>query len=226
MSRKILLLEDNVQASNVVKDYFTKKAFEVAVAYDGTTGFKMLQKDTFDIILLDVMMPGMDGFTFCAKVRENMNIPIIMLTGLGDEENMLRGYDLGADDYVSKPFSLAVLHAKVIALLKRKNIADTNENVIDYGNLKINISQHTIEVDSEIKKLPKKEYELLMYLIENKGMILTRAQILNRVWSDEYAVYDRVVDTHIKKLRAILKNEGSRIETAVGVGYMWKDKRE
>ena len=108
MSRKILLLEDNVQASNVVKDYFTKKAFEVAVAYDGTTGFKMLQKDTFDIILLDVMMPGMDGFTFCAKVRENMNIPIIMLTGLGDEENMLRGYDLGADDYVSKPFSLAV----------------------------------------------------------------------------------------------------------------------
>lgn len=223
MTQKILLVEDNVQAANAVKDYFCKKEYEVVTAYNGISGIELLNQKRFDIIFLDAMMPGMDGFTFCKRVREKMDIPIIMLTGLGDEANMLKGYDMGADDYVVKPFSLAVLHAKTMALLKRKALLGTDKNIIEYGALKINTSKHTIEVNSQTKKLPKKEYEILMYLIENKGIILTREQILERVWSGEYAVYDRVVDTHIKKLRALLETECGRIETAVGVGYTWRN---
>ena len=163
-----------------------------------------------------------DGFTFCKMIREEKNIPVIMLTSLADEENMLKGYERGVDDYVTKPFSLAVLKAKMEALLKRRNMMSRDINVIQSGQLKIDVGTHTIEVDSEVKKLPKKQFEILMYLIENKGVILTREQILERVWSDEYGVYDRVVDTHIKKLRALLGSESTQIETAVGVGYMWK----
>lgn len=223
MLQRILLVEDNIQASNVVRDYLSKRDFEVITAYDGIAGLLILEKGDVDLVLLDAMMPGIDGFSFCKKVREYANMPIIMITGLSDEENILKGYDVGVDDYVTKPFSLAVLLAKIIALLKRKSVAAAKSNVIEYGTLKIDINKHTIDVDSEVKKLTKKEYEILLYLIENKGQILTREQILARVWNDDYAVYDRVVDTHIKKLRAILKEEAFRIETVVGVGYMWKD---
>lgn len=222
MSQRILLVEDNVQANNVVKDYFVEKGYEVEVAFDGITGLKMARANEHDVIFLDAMMPGIDGFTFCKMIREEKNIPVIMLTSLGDEENMLKGYERGVDDYVTKPFSLAVLKAKMEALLKRRNMMSGDINVIQSGQLKIDVGTHTIEVDSEVKKLPKKQFEILMYLIENKGIILTREQILERVWSDEYGVYDRVVDTHIKKLRALLGSESTQIETAVGVGYMWK----
>ncbi len=219
---KILLLEDNVQASNAVRDYFVQKGHEVIQAYNGIEGLRIINEHKFDIIFLDAMMPGMDGFTFGKKVRETLDIPIIMLTALSDEENMLKGYDIGADDYVTKPFSLAVLHAKMLAVLKRKGLTGEDKNIIEDCSLKINMSQHIVEINGQIKKLPKKQYEILMYLIENKGIILTREQILARAWSEEYAVYDRVVDTHIKKLRALLEHEGERIETVVGVGYMWK----
>lgn len=222
MSQRILLVEDNVQANNVVKDYFVEKGYEVEVAFDGITGLKMARANEHDVIFLDAMMPGIDGFTFCKMIREEKNIPVIMLTSLADEENMLKGYERGVDDYVTKPFSLAVLKAKMEALLKRRNMMSGDINVIQSGQLKIDVGTHTIEVDSEVKKLPKKQFEILMYLIENKGIILTREQILERVWSDEYGVYDRVVDTHIKKLRALLGSESTQIETAVGVGYMWK----
>lgn len=222
MSQRILLVEDNVQANNVVKDYFVEKGYEVEVAFDGITGLKMARANEYDVIFLDAMMPGIDGFTFCKMIREEKNIPVIMLTSLADEENMLKGYERGVDDYVTKPFSLAVLKAKMEALLKRRNMMSGDINVIQSGQLKIDVGTHTIEVDSEVKKLPKKQFEILMYLIENKGIILTREQILERVWSDEYGVYDRVVDTHIKKLRALLGSESTQIETAVGVGYMWK----
>lgn len=222
MSQRILLVEDNVQANNVVKDYFVEKGYEVEVAFDGITGLKMARANEYDVIFLDAMMPGIDGFTFCKMIREEKNIPVIMLTSLADEENMLKGYERGVDDYVTKPFSLAVLKAKMEALLKRRNMMSGDINVIQSGQLKIDVGTHTIEVDSEVKKLPKKQFEILMYLIENKGVILTREQILERVWSDEYGVYDRVVDTHIKKLRALLGSESTQIETAVGVGYMWK----
>lgn len=222
MSQRVLLVEDNVQASNVVKDYFEKNQWEVDAAFDGMTGLQMARNREYNIILLDAMMPGMDGFTFCKKIREEKDIPIIMLTSLADEENMLKGYERGVDDYVTKPFSLAVLKAKMEALLKRRNMMSADANVIQSGGLKIHMGTHTIEVDSEEKKLPKKQFEILMYLMENKGVILTREQILERAWRDEYGVYDRVVDTHIKKLRALLGSESERIETVVGVGYMWK----
>ena len=222
MADKILWVEDNIQASNSVRDYFTKKAYDVTDAYDGISGYELAIKNEYDIIFLDAMMPGMDGFTFCKKIREKRDIPIIMLTALSDEENMLKGYDMGADDYVTKPFSLAVLQAKTIALLKRRAMVGENKEFLEFGNLKVSIKQHTIEIDGEVKKLPKKQYEILMYLIENKGQILTREQILSVAWQDEYAVYDRVVDTHIKKLRALLGSEANRIETIVGTGYMWK----
>ena len=222
MSQRILLVEDNIQASNVVKDYFEKNGCQVEAAFDGLTGLKMARSNEYDIIFLDAMMPGMDGFTFLKNIREEKNIPIIMLTSLADEENMLKGYERGVDDYVTKPFSLAVLKAKMEALLKRRNMMNGDTNVIQTGELKVDMGTHTIEVDSEVKKLPKKQFEILMYLMENKGTILTREQILERAWRDEYGVYDRVVDTHIKKLRALLGSESERIETVVGVGYMWK----
>ena len=222
MSQRILLVEDNIQASNVVKDYFIKNQCEVDAAFDGLTGLQMAKSKEYDIIFLDVMMPGMDGFTFCKNIRQEKNVPIIMLTSLADEENMLKGYERGVDDYVTKPFSLAVLKAKMEALLKRRKMVSGNANVIQDDGLKIDMGTHTIEVDSEVKKLPKKQFEILMYLMENKGTILTREQILERCWRDEYGVYDRVVDTHIKKLRALLGSENGKIETVVGVGYMWK----
>lgn len=222
MSQRILLVEDNIQASNVVKDYFAKNGCEVDAAFDGLTGLQMARNKEYDIIFLDAMMPGMDGFTFLKNIREEKNIPIIMLTSLADEENMLKGYERGVDDYVTKPFSLAVLKAKMEALLKRRNMMTGNANVIHCDELKIDMGTHTIEVDSEVKKLPKKQFEILIYLIENKGNILTREQILERAWRDEYGVYDRVVDTHIKKLRALLGSASDMIETVVGVGYMWK----
>ena len=182
----------------------------------------MARANEYDVIFLDAMMPGIDGFTFCKMIREEKNVPIIMLTSLADEENMLKGYERGADDYVTKPFSMAVLHAKTVALLKRRKLTMGDTDIIDCGALKVNVATHTIEVDLETKKLPKKQFEILMYLIENKGMILTREQILERAWRDEYGVYDRVVDTHIKKLRALLGSASDMIETVVGVGYMWK----
>ena len=222
MSERILLVEDNVQANNVVKDYFVEKGYEVEAAFDGTTGLKMARANEYDVIFLDAMMPGIDGFTFCKMIRQEKIVPIIMLTSLADEENMLKGYENGADDYVTKPFSMAVLHAKTVALFKRRKLTMGDTDIIDCGALKVNVATHTIDVDLETKKLPKTQFEILMYLIENKGMILTREQILERAWRDEYGVYDRVVDTHIKKLRALLGSASDMIETVVGVGYMWK----
>lgn len=221
MKYQILLVEDDGQIREVIKDYFSAQKedeVEVVCARDGYEGMEKAAETPFDLAILDVMLPDMDGFVLCREIRKTDVVPIIFLTARGSEEDKLRGYLSGCDDYIVKPFSLVLLYAKVRALIKREKgmvIADT----LRVGEIELNPADYTIWVSHKQIETAPKEYALLKYMMERKNQILTREELLIRIWGYDFEGSDRVVDNHIKKLRKRLGKEGARIKTVVKKGY-------
>ncbi len=220
MSYRVLLVEDSKQICEGIVDFFNNKAgdeFEFTVFNSGAEAVSY--EGEFDIALLDIMLPGASGFDVCKKIRTRSDKPIIFLTALGSEDSVLKGYDLGADDYITKPFSLAQLFAKVQALLKRVASGEKERKVLTTDGIELDpVSLRVFALGNEVE-LTSKEFFLLKALLENKGMVLTRDQLLTRVWGFDFDGNDRVVDTTIKRLRKSLGDAGDQIKTSIGRGY-------
>ena len=220
MNKTILIIEDEIRIRFLLKDYLLSEGFSVIKACDGEEGLMAFKNNNVDLILLDIMMPKIDGLTVLENIRTVSDIPIILLTAKSQEEDKLYGYDIGADDYITKPFSPKILVAKVKALLKRT--ADLNEDkssTKNYNGLTINKLAHEIKVDNVQLSLSPKEYELLVYLSDNIGIALTRDTILDNVWGIDYYGDLRTVDTNIKRLREKLGEKANYIVTVRGSGY-------
>ena len=225
MSKNILIIEDELRIRFLLRDYFSKEGFNIIEAEDGALGIKAFQSNKVDLILLDIMMPNIDGITVLQTIREVSNVPIILLTAKSEEDDKLFGYEVGADDYITKPFSPKILIAKVKALLKRTS--QNKSNVENYFNgLSINKLSHEVKIDNEIINLSPKEFELLTYLADNKGIALSRDTILDKVWGIDYYGDIRTVDTNIKRLREKLKEKASYIITVRGSGYRFEVNNE
>ena len=213
---KILIIEDEKDIQNIIKAFLENAKYEVKVANDGLEGINLLQKEKFDIVLLDIMMPKIDGFVVCEMIRKNSNIPIIMLTALTDEESQIKGFNKLADDYITKPFSMPVVLKHIEAVLRR---TDNNENnhTLKYKNIILNIENYEVYVDNKKIALTYREFEILKLFMENQGKVFTRDNILNSIWNYDYYGDDKIVNTHIKNIRKKLGYD--YIETVRGVGY-------
>ena len=216
---KILVADDESRMRKLVKDFLIKSNFEVLEAEDGSQALDLFYA-TKDIalIILDVMMPKMDGFEVCREIRQTSQVPIIMLTAKGDERDELQGFQLGVDEYITKPFSPKILVARVEAVLRRPNQAEETE-LLEYGGIVVDKTAHSVTIDGKPVDLSFKEFELLTYFMENKGIALSREKILNHVWNYDYFGDARTIDTHVKKLRSKLGDKGDLIKTIWGVGY-------
>ncbi|MEY8391753.1 DNA-binding response regulator [Lachnospiraceae bacterium] len=218
---KILVVDDESRMRKLVRDFLVKQDFEVAEAVDGEDALNQFyeQKD-IALIILDVMMPKINGWEVCREIRESSKVPIIMLTAKGEESDELQGFDIGADEYISKPFSPRILVARVEAILRRTGRND--EQILEIGGISIDKLGHQVTVDERELELSYKEFELLTYFIENKGIALSREKILNHVWNYDYFGDARTIDTHVKKLRSKLGNKGDYIKTIWGMGYKFE----
>lgn len=221
---RLLIAEDEKKLRKLVKDFFELKGYEVAEAGNGSEAVDALQKQKFDLIFLDIMMPGMDGLEACEKLRSYTDAPIIFLTALYDEETKLKGYACGADDYVTKPFSLDVLYAKAEAIRKRyQGKVGAKEGILKASTLELDTIKRVAIIDGKEVILATKEYEILKYFLENKEQVISRNQILDNVWGEEFFGYDRTVDTHIKKLRKTIGDAAVPLQTIYKAGYIWKE---
>ena len=219
---KILVVDDESRMRKLVKDFLTKKNFQVLEAGDGEEAMDIFYKEKdIALISLDVMMPKMDGWEVCREVRKNSKVPIIMLTARGDERDELLGFDLGVDEYISKPFSPKILVARVEAILRRTGQTGT-EDVLSAGGIVIDKAAHLATVDDKPMDLSFKEFELLTYFLENQGIALSREKILNSVWNYDYFGDARTIDTHVKKLRSKMGDKGEYIKTVWGMGYKFE----
>ncbi|WP_055071160.1 response regulator transcription factor [Clostridium massiliamazoniense] len=226
MKKNILIVEDELRIRILLKDYFRKEGFKIYEASDGEEALNSFSEHNIDLVVLDIMMPKINGFKVCETIRSVSNIPIILLTAKEEEEDKLRGYDLGADDYVTKPFSPKVLVAKIKALLKRIENTNVDKNILDFNGLTINKLSHEVRLGEEEVSLSPKEYDLLIYLTSNKGIALSRDKILDNVWGFDYFGDIRTVDTNIKRLREKLLSKSSYITTVRGSGYKFEVKDE
>ena len=219
---KILVVDDETRMRKLVKDFLTRENYIVKEAADGEEAIDIFFEDNdIDLVILDVMMPKMDGWEVCKEIRQFSKVPIIMLTAKGEESDELLGFDLGVDEYISKPFSPKILVARVNAILRRTNNLDENETLIA-GDIEVNQAAHTVKVKGKPIELSFKEFELLEYFIRNKGIALSRENILNNVWNYDYFGDARTIDTHVKKLRAKLGDCGDYIQTIWGMGYKFE----
>ena len=220
---KILVVDDESRMRKLIRDFLVKSGYEVLEAEDGEKAVDtfMLVKD-ISLIILDVMMPKMDGWQVCREIRKNSKVPIIMLTAKSSEADELKGFELGVDEYISKPFSPKILVARAEAVLRRSN-AVTPDEVLHAGNIVIDKSAHQVTIDERIIELSFKEFELLTYFVENQGIALSREKILNNVWNYDYFGDARTIDTHVKKLRSKLGEKGGEyIKTIWGMGYKFE----
>ena len=216
---KILIVDDESRMRKLVRDFFVKKGYLVAEAENGEQALEMFYTDnSISLILLDVMMPRMDGWQVCKEIRKTSKVPIIMLTAKSEEQDELLGFELGVDEYITKPFSPKILVARVDAILRRANKIGT-DGIITMGSIEINKLAHQVTVAGKNVELSYKEFELLLYFVENKGIALSRENILNAVWNYDYFGDARTIDTHVKKLRAKLGPEADYIKTIWGMGY-------
>ena len=217
---RILIVEDNEELLMLVSDFFRSKgSFDVDTAPDGDRALSLICLYEYDIAILDIMLPGTNGFDVCKALRGKSKCPIVFLTALGTEENILKGYEIGADEYMVKPFSPKVLYAKCLALLSRTEAELTREVVIECGDIRLYPLRMDVEAGGNEVKLAPKEYFLLKVLMENKGIVLDRNRLLDMVWGVGFDGTDRVVDSQIKKLRKSLGNYGGAIKTVIGGGY-------
>ena len=219
---KILVVDDESRMRKLVRDFLEKKNFQVLEAGDGEEAMDIFYEEKdIALILLDVMMPKMDGWEVCREIRKNSKVPIIMLTARGDERDELLGFDLGVDEYISKPFSPKILVARVEAILRRTG-QDAGGDVLSAVGIVIDKAAHQASVDGEPMELSFKEFELLTYFLENQGIALSREKILNSVWNYDYFGDARTIDTHVKKLRSKMGAKGEYIKTVWGMGYKFE----
>lgn len=220
---KILVVDDESRLRKLVRDFLTRAGFYVLEAENGEQAVDLFcaNKD-IALILLDVMMPQMDGWAVCKEIRGFSDVPIIMLTAKSDETDELQGFQLGVDEYVTKPFSPKILVARVEAVLRRTNAASVGDGILECGGIRIDKAAHTVSIDEKTVDLSYKEFELLTYFIENKGIALSREVILNNVWNYDYFGDARTIDTHVKKLRSKMGEKGDCIKTIWGMGYKFE----
>ena len=220
---KILVVDDESRMRKLVRDFLVRKDYDVLEAGDGEEALEIFYKDKeVALIILDVMMPKMNGWEVVREVRENSKVPIIMLTAKGDESDELMGFDLGVDEYIAKPFSPKILVARVEAILRRTGRSESEETLLEMGGIVLDKSAHQVTIDGKLVELSYKEFELLNYFMENAGIALSRERILDAVWNYDYFGDARTIDTHVKKLRSKMGEKGDYIKTIWGMGYKFE----
>ena len=219
---RLLIAEDELDLAEALTVFFEKNQFSVDTVHDGFAAYDYASTGEYDAIVLDVMMPKMDGWQVCREIRKLSKVPIVMLTARGDEQDELLGFELGVDEYISKPFSPKILTARVDAILRRSR-ADQSD-VLSLGGIEVDKTAHIVRVDGKPVDLSYKEFELLTYFMENKGIALSREKILNNVWNYDYFGDARTIDTHVKKLRSKLGAKGDLIKTIWGMGYKMENE--
>ena len=218
---QILVVDDESRMRKLVKDFLQREGYSVLEAGDGMEAMDIFYEQKIDLVILDVMMPRMDGWQTCREIRRDSTVPIIMLTARSEERDELQGFELGVDEYISKPFSPKILVARVGALLKRIYGTDAEEKM-EAGGIELDKAAHQVRVDGKSIDLSYKEFELLTYFLENQGIALSREKILNNVWNYDYFGDARTIDTHVKKLRNKLGDKGNYIKTIWGMGYKFE----
>lgn len=219
---KILVVDDEVRMRKLVKDFLVREGYTVLEAGDGLEALDIFYEEKdIALLILDVMMPKLDGWQVCREIRENSKVPIIMLTARSEERDELQGFELGVDEYISKPFSPKILVARVGAILRR-TMGMEESALLEAGGIVIDKSAHIVKIDDKIVELSFKEFELLTYFLENQGIALSREKILNNVWNYDYFGDARTIDTHVKKLRSKLGEKGDYIHTIWGMGYKFE----
>ena len=219
MNHRILIVEDEARLREILCDYFRSKGEIPFEADNGLQALSLLEQNNYDAVLLDIMMPQLDGLSVCRAVRRTNDVPIIFLTALSDEEDKLLGYELGADDYVTKPFSMSVLYAKTVALIKRSKRTVLSGDRIDVGEISLEISTRTVRAGKREVVLTPKEFAILQCLMQNRNMVMSREQLLVKCWGYDYDGEARAVDTHIKRLRDKLGKHADCIKTVIKAGY-------
>lgn len=221
----ILVVDDESRIRKLLRDFFTAKGYQILEAEDGEKAIEVFEenRNKIKLILLDVMMPKLDGWSVLRKIRQESNLPVIMLTARGEEQDELFGFELGVDEYISKPFSPKILVARVEAILKR--VYGDTKQLKDYDGIVIDQEGRTVKVDGKPIDLSLREYELLKYLLDNENIALSRDKILNNVWNYDYYGDSRTIDSHIKKIRHKLEKKGKYIETVRGIGYKFEIKK-
>lgn len=225
MKRTILIIEDEVKIANIIADYFTMNEYKILIAPDGKVGLQMFEEESVDLIILDIMLPEIDGFSVCRRIRKKSDIPIIMLTARSEVEDQLMGYEFKVDDYMTKPFNPEILVAKSKVLLDRIYTVkkeDSDKVTLTLKGVTINKLTREVWIDSTSIELEPKQFDLLLYLMENKHIVLSRDQILNEVWGYDYFGSARVVDAQVKKLRKNLQHKAYLIKTVFGLGYKFE----
>ena len=224
VNKCVLVVDDEARMRKLIKDFLNVKGFEILEAEDGEKALEVFEnnKNKINLILLDVMMPKLDGWSVLRQIRQESKVPIIMLTARGEEQDELFGFELGVDEYISKPFSPKILVARVEAILKRTEKEE--KDIKDIGGILIDKDGRTVKIDGKIIELSLREYELLIYLVENENIALSRDKILNNVWNYDYYGDSRTIDSHIKKIRHKLGKKGKYIETIRGIGYKFEIK--
>ncbi|MBE5919795.1 MAG: response regulator transcription factor [Pseudobutyrivibrio sp.] len=220
---KILVADDESRMRKLIKDYLVREDYEVIEAENGEQALDMFYMDSeIALIILDVMMPKVDGFAVLKEIRETSSIPVLMLTAKGEENDVLNGFELGADEYINKPFSPKILMARVNAVLRRSTDDSIGKKVVEAGGIQLDVDAHVATNDGNPVELSVKEFELLYYFINNEGIALSREKILNHVWDYDYFGDARTIDTHVKKLRSKLDDKGNYIKTIWGMGYKFE----
>lgn len=216
--KKILIVEDEKEIRNILKIYLQTAGYEVTEAEDGEEGMKIFYEKTFDLVILDIMLPKKDGWSICREIKQYSSVPVIIMTARNNEDDEVFGFEIGADDYITKPFSCKVLLARVKTILKNKN--SSNNNILVIGSLVLNDISHSVTKDGVGLDLAPKEYEILMYLIKNKNIALSREKMLTEIWGYDFSGSDRIIDVHIKNLRKKIGEE--YIKTVRNIGYKFE----
>ena len=219
---KLLVVDDEARIRELIKKYATFEQYEVTEAENGMQAVELCRQQDFDLIIMDVMMPDLDGFSACREIRKTSSVPILMLSARGEEYDKLHGFELGIDDYVVKPFSPKELMMRVGAILKRSGAKGESREVVDIGDLRVDFTARRVTLAGKPLDLSPKEYDLLFYLVRNRGIALTREKLLSEIWGYDFFGDDRTLDTHIKLLRRQLGPYADRITTLRGVGYRFE----
>ena len=226
-NQKILIADDESRLRKLVRDYLTRENYDVIEAADGEEALELFYREPkIDLIILDIMMPKHNGYEVCKEIRQTSKVPILMLTAKGEEADVLQGFDIGADEYITKPFSPRILVARINAVLRRTSDGDGEDGKMEVAGICIDKNAHVVTIDGKEVALSVKEFELLSYFVQNEGIALSRETILNNVWNYDYFGDARTIDTHVKKLRSKLGEKGNLIKTVWGMGYKFEVPHE